>query len=210
MKAELHIELFRACCHPQRVLCPLPVPGPNLRCCLGQSRMDSLGTAGCHWGLWSDWSSGRDWGKFLEVFRNFQFCFATLAPSWLELWQLPQSCSSFPMRKRLRSNFSVCLWQSLLYPKQCVSCYLGAALLGQWLNYPQESVLCGPRPGKAWISPLAWVGNGFTCLCLICFFWNSTLCERTVILPNNSWAVLFIFILAWSCWRDSPHHSPHS
>lgn len=105
MKVELHIELFRACCHPQRVLCPLPVPGPNLRCCLGQSRMDSLGTAGCHWGLWSDWSSGRDWGKFLEVFRNFQFCFATLAPSWLELWQLPQSCSSFPMRKRPQVQF---------------------------------------------------------------------------------------------------------
>lgn len=98
----------------------------------------------------------------------------------------------------------------LLYHKQYVSCCLGTSVLGQWLNSPQDVLCVDPDLGKLafsfWFGLYELLGrNVFTYFCLICFFWNSRVCERAVTLLNNSWALLFILALTL-LWRNT-HHS---
>lgn len=120
MKAKLHIELFRACCHPQRVLSPVPAPGSNLRvagrCCLCWKCLRA------RWVLWAHLgclSGGCDQSG--AVGRGLGKVFSSALPPWhLPGWNrgcCPKAVLVSCWGRGLRSNFCVCLLRSVTVPQ---------------------------------------------------------------------------------------------
>lgn len=120
MKSKLHIELLRACYHPQRVLCPIPAPGPSLRDAVLAGKCLRAG-----WVLWAGCLArgyhqlGGIWGKFSVL-----VCHPDTFPGW-NGGSCPKAVGVFCWGWGLWSDFCVCLLRCFIVPQMICELLFG-------------------------------------------------------------------------------------